>query len=231
MIELNHGVSPHKLITRNKNPKDNGIPENPRKAWANFSRNGGKQEVHEKLIPLQGSLCVYCENKLDKYGFHIEHILSKTENPQLTFEYTNLSLSCIKDGSIFENTDENPVSCGHATKKQANEYDENLFIKPTEANCNSLFSYQINGEINSNSNNCETDKQRVEHTWKVLNLNCNRLTREREEIILEGYEIIKELQNNVEALNIFFELEFEKVDGKYRYPFISARKENYNPWS
>ena len=60
-----------------------------------------------------------------------------------------------------------------------------------------------------------------------MNLNCKRLIREREEIILQGYEIIRELQDELEVLSHFFESEFEKVDDKYRYPFISARKEHY----
>jgi len=146
----------------------------------------------------------------------------------LTFEYTNLSLSCIENGSIFKNTDDNPVSCGHAPFKKQNIYDESLFIKPTEKGCNSLFSYQINGEIVSNINNSEFDKERVEHTIKFLNLNCNRLIRERQEIILKGYEIIRELQDDLEVLSNFFELEFEKVNDKYVFPFISARKEHYS---
>ncbi|MDM8566496.1 retron system putative HNH endonuclease [Candidatus Halobeggiatoa sp. HSG11] len=230
MIELKHDDPPHKLEQRKNNPNDNGTPENPRKAWSNFYRNNGKQEIHEKLIPLQGDLCVYCENKLDKHGFHIEHILSKTQNPLLTFEYSNLSLSCVSDEKKFKDKeiDDNSISCGHAPLKKTNTYNENLFIKPTEANCNSLFSYEINGKIGSNNNNSEFDKQRVEHTLEVLNLNCYRLIREREEIILQGYEIIKELQGEPELLNHFFELEFEKVNSKYLFPFVNARKEHYS---
>jgi uncharacterized protein (TIGR02646 family) len=227
MIELNHAIPPRLLDNRKNHPNDKGIPENPRNAWNSFSTEG-KREIHDKLILLQSDLCVYCENKLDKYGFHIEHILSKTENPELTFEYSNLSLSCIENESLFKNTDDNPVSCGHAPLKRRNRYDENLFIKPTEKECNSLFSYQITGEIVSNINNSESDKKRVEHTIEVLNLNCKRLIREREEIILQGYEIIRELQDELEVLSHFFESEFEKVDDKYRYPFVSARKEHYD---
>lgn len=94
MIELLHGDIPRLLDKRKNNPSDNGIPQNPQNAWGSFSSEG-KKEIHNSLTPSQNGLCVYCEQTLDKYGFHIEHILSKTLNPQLTFEYTNLALSCI----------------------------------------------------------------------------------------------------------------------------------------
>ncbi len=75
-------------------------------------------------MSIQKGLCAYCEIRLEnELGYHIKHIESKSLNPQLTFEYTNLILSCIKDGAISDNTDSNPVSCGHATLKDRNEYD------------------------------------------------------------------------------------------------------------
>lgn len=78
MIELNHADSPRLLKKRKNHPNDKGIPENPINAWNGFSTLG-KREIHDKLILLQSDLCVYCENKLDKYGSHIEPILSKTD--------------------------------------------------------------------------------------------------------------------------------------------------------
>jgi len=226
MIELTHNTAPRLLANRKENQEDNGCPQNPRKAWSNFSTKG-KKEVHTNLIPLQSGLCVYCENKLTKYSFHIEHILSKSKNHCLTFEYSNLSLSCIKDGAISKETTTNPISCGHAPEKKANKYDKNLFIKPTESSCNSLFYYSFNGKIKFKDTNSEFDKKRVVHTTKVLNLNCNRLLREREEIILEGYNKILELIDNQEALDYFFDLEFKKINNQYLFPFISAREEHY----
>jgi uncharacterized protein (TIGR02646 family) len=229
MIELIHCDTPRLLDKRKNNPSDNGIPLNPQNAWGSFSTEG-KKEIHNSLTPLQNGLCVYCEQKLSMYSFHIEHILSKSLNPFLTFEYTNLSLSCIEDGSISDETTTNPISCGHSPLKRINEYDETLFIKPTEQNCNALFRYKHNGEITYAKNLSQFDIDRVEHTIEVLNLDCLRLKRDRRETIEEGLNSILELEDNSEALANFLDLEFEKVNNKYVFPFISAREEHYNLW-
>lgn len=227
MIELRHSTTPRLLNQRKNNPNDNGVPANPRNAWNNFSTEA-KREIHNSLTPLQNGLCVYCEEKLDKYGFHIEHILSKTLNPPLTFEYSNLSLSCIENGAISNETTPNPVSCGHAPLKKDNKYDENLFIKPTEIGCNALFQYKSNGEIAPANGISTHDVLRVKHTIEVLNLNCLRLKRYRREIINEGLNIILDLNDDSEALQNFLDLEFEVVNNKYVFPFISIRKQYYS---
>jgi len=226
MIELNHSISPRLLNQRKNNPSDNGVPQNPRNAWNSFSAEA-KREIHNNLTPLQNGLCIYCEERLDKYGFHIEHILSKSLNPILTFEYTNLSLSCIENGSISNETTLNSISCGHAPLKRENRYNTNLFIKPTEIGCNALFQYKMNGEIIPADGISTHDILRVQHTIDVLNLNCLRLKRDRREIINEGLNIILDLINDGDALEYFFDLEFQLVNNKYLFPFISAREEHY----
>lgn len=229
MIELIHDDVPRLLNNRKNNPMDNGIPQNPRNAWNSFSSQG-KKDIHNRLIPLQNGLCVYCEEILDRHGLHIEHILSKTLNPPLTFEYINLSLSCNDDATMPNEITTNPISCGHAPLKRDNLYNEDLFIKPTEENCNTLFRYKANGEITYAHNLLLFDINRVEHTIEVLNLDCLRLQRERREMMEEGLNIILDLNDNLEAIKYFLELEFEKVNNKYIFPFISAREENYDLW-
>ena len=220
MIELIHTNPPRLLEKRKSNPADNGIPKDSWKAWNNFSTKG-KIEIHNSLIPLQKGLCIYCEEKLDKYGFHIEHILSKSNNKSLTFEYSNLSLSCIETAIISNETTTNSISCGHAKKKK------NLPIKPTDIGCNSLFQYKINGEIAPANGISTEDISNVKKTIKILNLNCLRLKRDRREIINEGLNIILDLIDDNNALQNFFNLEFQLVNNKYLFPFISARNEHY----
>jgi len=227
MIELIHDAIPNKLKTRHAK----GTPLKPKKAWTGFGRGNGKKEIRNILKLLQKGLCVYCEEKLNKYGFHIEHILSKTLNPCLTFEYTNLSLSCMTQldelkeeyGITFKNR-----SCGHSELKSANEYIEQLFIKPTEKKCNSLFSYISNGKIIYSKNCSDWNKLRVNHTLAVLNLNCLRLERDRREILEKQYQIMEELKNNEEALNKFIELELKEENNEYLNSFISMREEHYS---
>jgi uncharacterized protein (TIGR02646 family) len=227
MVELIHDTPPRLLENRRENYTPS-VVNPPKVVWKNFRGRNGKNILRDKLKILQNGLCVYCEERLDKYGFHIEHILSKSLNPLLTFEYINLSLSCIETGTISSETTTNPISCGHAPLKRDNLYNENLFIKPTEAGSSSLFQYKRNGEIAPTNGISTYDILRVEHTIDVLNLNCLRLKRDRREIIDAGLNIILDLIDDNEALQNFLNLEFEVVNNKYLFPFISAREEHYN---
>jgi len=224
MIFVKHHSSPPRTL---ENRQKQDTPQNPSKSWSNFN---GRKELRSHLMSIQKGLCAYCEIRLEnELGYHIEHIESKSLNPQLTFKYTNLILSCIKDGAISDNTDSNPVSCGHATLKNRNEYDTELFIKPTELDCESYFSYDLFGNIIPNANLTQAQKQRTEHTIEVLNLNCKRLKRERAAILEEGYQIIRELEDDVEALNNFLDLELSLINDKY-FSFINLRREHFSEY-
>ena len=126
------------------------VPANPGKAWAGFK---GTAEVRQALLPVQKHICAYCEIELEEcppgIGFHIEHILSKTNNPSLTFEWTNLMLSCFQTGNEIPKGqfDSEPISCGHSPLKRSNNYDPVLFIKPTEPDCQRYFFYELDGRV------------------------------------------------------------------------------------
>ena len=220
MLEIKHKEVPRKLAKR----KVKGIPKNPTNSWNSFK---GKDELKVALTHISSGLCAYCENRLDtNLGSHIEHILSKSLNPELTFEYTNLMLSCIQDGKVEDNMDTNSVSCGHSPLKRKNDYNEELFIKPTELNVEKYFSFEVNGKIIAKAGLNSVETQRVEHTVNVLNLNCNRLKRQRHKIIIEGYKIISELKSD-EKINNFISLETDKVNGKYLFPFVNLRRQHF----
>ena len=208
------------------------IPENPRNAWNSFN---GNSDVIEALFHRQKSLCAYCEIKLelaaDKgIGRHIEHILSKSLHPELTFEYSNILLSCFLTGfEIASNTavDSSPISCGHANQKKANNWNESLFIKPTDNNCERYFSFELEGDVIPHPELNNEESQRAQYTIDLLNLNCLRLKRLREEVITEGYNIFSELQDNTEALQYFLELEVSEVNGKLS-EFINLRRQHFS---
>jgi len=220
MLYIKHQQPPRKLANR----KLKGTPENPRNAWDNFK---GKGELKLALNQLSSGLCAYCENSLDtQLGMHIEHILSKSSNPELTFEYSNLMLSCIQDGKVEEDGDLTPVSCGHSALKKKNNYKKALFIKPTELKIEKYFSFEVNGKVIAKAGLNSLNTQRAEHTINVLNLNCNRLVRQRHYIIIEGYKIINSLQTK-ESINDFVSLETEVANGKYIFSFINLRKQHF----
>jgi uncharacterized protein (TIGR02646 family) len=208
-----HTTAPRKLANR----FSQGIPANPQVSWDNFK---GKNELKENLTAIQNGLCAYCEIRLDtSIGNHLEHIDSKSLNPHKTFEYKNIVCSCIKD-SLSDNEDTNPISCGHAKKSKS------IDIKPTDVECEKYFSFDLFGRVIPNEKLTTLEQQKAQNTIDILNLNCKRLKRQRETILEEGYEIIKELWSDAEALNHFLDLELNTVNNKY-FSFINLRREHF----
>ena len=207
----------------------------PPKAWNSFKR-GGKSSLQliDDLLPRQYHLCSYCENRLSdspgSLGFHIEHILSKSLNPSLTFEYTNLMLSCFKDGSEASPSEEDPepVSCGHARLKASNGFDETFFIKPTEADCERYFFYELEGEIVPHPDLNDQGIERAQHTIDVLNLNCLRLKRLRSDVIDRLSRSSAELVNHPLQLEFFIQQELSVREGELAQ-FWTTRKQLLSP--
>lgn len=205
------------------------IPNNPTEAWQRFKkRTANRKQLNIALYERQNGLCAYCEITLENrgeqnIGSHVEHILPKETHPQLTFDYNNLILSCFATGGEIkaDEQDPAPVSCGHATLKRTNDFNASLFIKPTDSDCERYFSFELDGSVTAHPelNSSEIDK--AEHTWRVLNLNCLRLKRLREDTITLLYEQISELQNDNVALNLFLSQELKETKS-----FINARKQH-----
>ena len=228
MIFVQHpAMRPRLLELRRNNPSDNGTPLIPMNSWSGF---GGKEELRNDLSIVQKGLCPYCEIKLDtELGSHIEPIQPFTTNPHLTFEYTNLILSCFNSDALHTHATR-ARSCGHYkdnARIHGVPFDITQFIGPTESNCESYFHYELNGEININPLYSQdlAILAKVLYTIDRLNLNCNRLVRQREEVINEGFEIIRDLGNDQLALSSFIELEFQIINRQYLFPFINLRKQ------
>lgn len=227
MILVKHPtVWPMRLWNRRKNPSDNGTPLNPASSWKNF---GGKEELRNDLFRVQKGLCPYCELKLEtELGCHIEHIQPKAANSHLTFEYTNLILSCFSSNEL-RNYGSSARSCGHYKDSEVHHLplDFKRFISPTDPNCEHYFQYELNGEIGISPlfSNDSLIASKVKYTIERLNLNCNRLVRQREEVINDGFNIIHEFGDDQQALNMFIESQFQITNQRYLFPFINLRKQ------
>jgi uncharacterized protein (TIGR02646 family) len=205
------------------------IPDNPTLAWQRFARRtANRKQLRAALHARQDGLCAYCEITLEStddqnIGSHVDHILPKQKHPELTFDYDNLMLSCFSTGGEIkaDGKDPAPVSCGHAQLKRANNFDESLFIKPTDLNCEQFFSFELDGEAIAHPKLNSPDIDKAEHTLEVLNLNCLRLKRLREDTITQLYQIVTELQSDNDALKRFLMLELQETKS-----FINARKQH-----
>lgn len=227
---IEHYDPPYELANRSKHPV-----ERPTKAWEAFAF---KDKVRESLRYCQNNLCGYCEIEVDersRLGAHLEHIRNKEFHPNLTFDYRNIILSCFSTGGEVNALGEDltAVSCGHSVGKRT-QHNEELFISPTELNCQSFFSYELTGEIVPAYSLSESsiEYRRAKYTIDLLNLNCARLVRQRLEVLEEGYKIIDAFDygqgnSNREGLRHFLSLELKPASTGYRqyFAFISLRQQ------
>lgn len=121
-----------------------------------------KKQVYKNLrislLEEQGFICCYCQNKisLDLNNVEIEHLIPRSVDGTLAFEYDNLLASC-KGGR--KNEDEE-VTEGHCNYWKGN---KTLIITPLQDDCENYYSYI---EI------YDTDDLQI----KVIGLNANAET-------------------------------------------------------
>lgn len=188
-------------------------PADPTAAWDAF---GGREEIRTALKPVQRGICPYCEESLDAWGFHIDHVVPKSRDHSGTFRFTNLVLCCIESEELANISG---ASCGHYRKSR---FDPALFIKPTEANCTSFFSCKQNGELQPAAGLLQAERDRADYMIRELNLKCERLNRRRRDWILM-------IQRNMAAMGtdraaMTWYLQDCLRDGK---PFLSVVQEYF----
>ena len=157
MIEMHHNHEPEALRKyRHDNPGAN---------WQTENFQPVKELIRHALHQEQEALCVYCEQKVDKDGGHLEHIKPKEKFPAQTFVYDNLAHSC-----------NGPKHCGHL--KQGQE----LSIEPRPG-CNRYFELMAwDGKLVPAAGLTEVEKQQAAETINtILGLNVPKLTRQRQQ--------------------------------------------------
>lgn len=170
------------------------------------------QYIHEKQ---QGGLCAYCEDDLPKpVGSnkneidisHIDHIRQKGNAvfKHLEFNQHNLVLSCKgypykTTPPLFELTDKGRLIktnekglkrefCGfYKDAHPTMTFEENKFLFPTELeDITTYFYYEIDGTITANP--LKPNKEQIQYTIDLLNLNHTYLKKQRS----EEYELFLE---------------------------------------
>ncbi|MDR1963769.1 MAG: TIGR02646 family protein [Planctomycetaceae bacterium] len=167
---------------------------NPDGKWENFRNEcqSGLNEVYKTLSGDQGGLCVYCEIKVTALNRQVEHFHDKTidadllhpVNPHL--DWNNMWYCC--RGGTNESSDKTEylepikenLSCGQHKKTETSDY-QNM-ISPQEIPAFPRifrYEYEANGiSIHADETLCsiaKIDKEKVERTITILNLNCKRL--------------------------------------------------------
>lgn len=142
---------------------ENWKRSNPHASYDDLT-GGPKHDVRSYLKNEQHGICCYCECILND-DFHIEHFKPKglAEFESLQLDYSNLHACCLKVPT--EGTEKH---CGH---KKGITWD-NLLVSPLENDCESHFSYTLDGVIHGVDD-------RGTRTIQILNLNSELLKANR----------------------------------------------------
>ena len=169
-------------------------------------RGRPKTDLRNSLISEQKGLCCYCCARISGENSHIEHIKPKGDRNwrNLRFSYKNLLASC--DGF-----DEYGFTCGHNKDEW---YNEELFVSPLEEDCESYFTYSLDGRILGAS----YDDKKACETISRLYINSYELITARKAVIDSILED-QSIQMNLEA-----ELEWYKTpdDNGQLEPFYNV---------
>lgn len=225
------------LRSRNSSP-----PNNSDVARNHWKKLGNKKSILNLLLTEQYGLCCYSEIRADIYGwgYHIEHIENKNQNPARTFDYTNLLASAFTSDDLSSNSlkQKKGVFGGHAQGKSGSQpIDMTLFISPLERDCANFFLYTSDGKINPHPDSNSHDQQRALYTIDILNLNSPELVIPREKLWrdLENlFDTIFELENpkekwEDEAQTQFFDRNFDE-NGKLD-SFFSLKRQFFNEFN
>lgn len=190
-------------------------PLNPREAWNVFD----SRELRGHLWELQFGLCAYCERVLElgPNTSSIEHIIPKTANPQVTFQYTNLVLCCLdQDTCNLHKKGQHFAGCDVTGRWTQG------FIAPTHPRCEASFTYGRDGSITPSA---QADEPDATQTLQILNLDHEPLKTERRAYLAAVDLAINSMGDQTDAIVEFLRVELEL--GGLR-PFYFAKRQHYS---
>lgn len=181
--------------------------------WKGFKTKSGLLQL---LLDEQLNVCCYSELRADDYGYgyHIEHVLNKSEFPELTFEYTNLAASALSssDLALINGICSRVAFGGHAIGKSCS-VDKDLLITPYQPGCENFFYYLSSGEVAPAIGLSPYDLIRANYTIKCLNLNSQFLVRERKSWWDELNDVLIDNLSDQEAMKKLAELYIGSASG------------------
>lgn len=195
-------------------------------SWNDFGKHNGKAkfELRQFLASEQNGLCAYSELALEEFDFHIEHIKPKNEEggyKHLRFEYSNLVASSPKNEADLESRIDS--FGGH---KKGEDYDEVLFISPTEPECSRYFQYTPTGDIRPSTGLTDGECLRAVETIRCLGLQTSKLLINKREKV---YSVIQAQLNYMldqpDALEAILNDYFEPDSNGHLKPFQSLVKQ------
>lgn len=146
-------------------------PQTPAVAHSRWQRFAHKSTLLDALKNEQYQLCCYSELRADEegLGYHIEHIENKSQNPQRTFDYSNLAASALHSHNLSL-LNRGEAFGGHAASKQQ-ACDMGRFVSCHQPDCARYFAYLSDGRVIPRLKLSSTERDRAQYTIELLNLN------------------------------------------------------------
>jgi uncharacterized protein (TIGR02646 family) len=139
--------------------------------WGDFIKTPCHALVSDSLRKEQDNLCCYCEAEVKSDNSHVEHLVPRSTNAGLTYDYTNMASSC-NGGNTMDH-------CG-CFKDDCHQnpyfhYDHSLFCSPRNTATCGLFQYLASGDIMPPDQLPSQDKEKTKYMIGYLGLNCSTL--------------------------------------------------------
>jgi len=166
-----------------------------------------KESIRDSLYLIQNKFCAYCESTLNS-SVHIEHFAPKDTYPKLTFEWSNLFLSC--NGQSH---------CGHfKDSRLAPSYNYLNLIKPDKDCPSDFLIFNSNGLVSPLENLSSEHLLKAETTINVFNLNETNLKNKRSSILAGVTTIVQyiySLNETEEIQNLIEHYRKEYLDSEF----------------
>lgn len=162
--------------------------------WGDFG-SSCKDQVRSALRMMQtgqgSALCAYCESVLGpRSGTHIEHFVSRSRDPGLTYEWHNLFLSC-----------GHADHCGqYKDSRKASSCDLSDLIRPDSEDPDAYLHFHSSGEVWVREGLSGGERTRAQTTIDVLNLNAPSLKAARRALITQARDMILQDLDFLEGL-------------------------------
>lgn len=127
--------------------------------WDDFCRQAKDEHavLADSLYERQQHYCAYCESVIsEKSNGFIEHLERRSDNPDRTFDWTNMFFSCKSN-----------CSCGIYKDNSKFKFNPSDIIDPSREEPLDFFHYDMNGGIHPRD---ESHKTRAEETIRIFNL-------------------------------------------------------------
>ncbi|MEO7328874.1 MAG: retron system putative HNH endonuclease [Minicystis sp.] len=153
--------------------------------WSSVSGDQ-RNEMRARLFAEQHGLCAYCMSRIphppSKKGMKIEHFEARANRDEKTFLWSNLLGVCLGDVGIVESASGDRGARFHCDTYRGN---VPLDVHPAAfpPDVGACFSYSLAGEIRPASTLDATMHAEVSKTITHLNLNIDRLKRNRRAVI------------------------------------------------